>query len=124
MEICSDFREILKLKGYTPAAWDFMEYNPSKKYDAIVMNPPFSGNRDIDHVKHAYSMLAPGGTLVAVTSPHWSFARESKCANFRNWLDTLDYDTDDLNGGTFEMTGVHSKILVIRNEAQEQYFTA
>jgi protein-L-isoaspartate O-methyltransferase len=44
---------------------DFMEahFNP---FDAIVMNPPFAGAQDVDHIMHAFSMLKVGGRLVAI----------------------------------------------------------
>ena len=36
------------------------------KYDVIIMNPPFENHQDIEHVQHAYSLLKPGGRLVAI----------------------------------------------------------
>jgi protein-L-isoaspartate O-methyltransferase len=36
------------------------------KFDRIVMNPPFSDADDIKHIKHALTMLKPGGKLVAI----------------------------------------------------------
>ena len=53
------------------------DYLPSAEADVIVMNPPFSrspgskgtvANADTRHVRAAYSMLRPGGRLVAITS--------------------------------------------------------
>jgi protein-L-isoaspartate O-methyltransferase len=41
-------------------------------YDAIIMNPPFSGGADIAHIIHALGFLRPGGRLVALCAagPH------------------------------------------------------
>src|SRR5262245_35197714 len=36
------------------------------QFDRIVMNPPFACGADIDHIRHAYRMLKPGGRLVAI----------------------------------------------------------
>ena len=36
------------------------------KFHRVLMNPPFNGGCDIAHIKHAYSMLTPGGVLVAI----------------------------------------------------------
>jgi 16S rRNA G1207 methylase RsmC len=36
------------------------------QFDRIVMNPPFDHDTDIDHIRHAYRMLKPGGRLVAI----------------------------------------------------------
>jgi protein-L-isoaspartate O-methyltransferase len=35
-------------------------------FDRVVMNPPFGRGADIEHIRHAYRMLRPGGRLVAV----------------------------------------------------------
>ena len=45
---------------------DFLKYQTDRKFDRIVMNPPFSEGRAVMHVEHAYSMLSDGGKLVAV----------------------------------------------------------
>lgn len=34
-------------------------------FDGIIMNPPFKMGRDVKHILHARTMLAPGGRLVA-----------------------------------------------------------
>ncbi|MBS1562348.1 MAG: strawberry notch C-terminal domain-containing protein [Bacteroidetes bacterium] len=62
--------DILSLKGFDVVGSDFMAYNTNGevKYDAIIMNPPFDRGVDIQHVYHAFSMLKPGGRLVAITS--------------------------------------------------------
>jgi hypothetical protein len=36
------------------------------QFDRIVMNPPFDHGADINHIKHDFALLAPGGRLVAV----------------------------------------------------------
>ena len=35
-------------------------------FDAILINPPFNRGADIQHIRHAAAMLAPGGRLVAL----------------------------------------------------------
>lgn len=32
----------------------------------MVINPPFDRGSDIEHIKHAYRKLKPGGRLVAI----------------------------------------------------------
>jgi hypothetical protein len=65
VEINPTLREMLKLKGYEVVASDFLSYNPSFKYDRIIMNPPFEKGLDIDHVNHALTLLKPNGILVS-----------------------------------------------------------
>jgi predicted RNA methylase len=43
---------------------DFLE--TSQQVDGVIMNPPFKQGRDVKHVKHALSMLRPGGVLVGL----------------------------------------------------------
>ena len=35
-------------------------------FDAVIMNPPFKQGRDIKHIRHALTMLKPGGRLVSL----------------------------------------------------------
>ena len=46
---------------------DFLEQNDNLgTFDRIIMNPPFENGVDIKHIKHAATMLRPGGKLVAI----------------------------------------------------------
>ncbi|WP_139353394.1 class I SAM-dependent methyltransferase, partial [Escherichia coli] len=45
---------------------DVMEWQPVQYYSRIIMNPPFSHGQDIRHILRAFSLLRPGGVLVAV----------------------------------------------------------
>lgn len=38
------------------------------QFDSVIMNPPFKNGADIRHVKHAASLLAPGGRLVSIVA--------------------------------------------------------
>lgn len=49
---------------------DFLEWRPpTRRFDRIVMNPPFSGAQDAAHVCHAFDLLADHGALVAIIAP-------------------------------------------------------
>jgi protein-L-isoaspartate O-methyltransferase len=39
---------------------------PLGQFDRIIMNPPFGGGADIQHISHALKFLKPGGRLVAL----------------------------------------------------------
>lgn len=122
VERMCNFRELLQLKGYNLVGDDFLEYETENLYDAIIMNPPFSDEQA--HIKHAYDLLKPNGTLVAVCSQHWTFANDKKSQEFREWAENENSFTVDLPAGTFEMTRVPTKILVIEKPAQEEQKTA
>jgi type I restriction-modification system DNA methylase subunit len=116
-EFSFQFVELLELKGYNVVSQDFLQYNKQGYYDAIIMNPPFSKNQDITHLQHAYKLLQNNGTLVCITSPHWQFANDKASQDFREWIEDKTHFVKELASGTFEMTGVASRIVVIeKNE--------
>lgn len=113
VEYMYSYNELLKLKGFNVVGNDFMNYDRKNYYDKIVMNPPFS--KEQEHIKHAYECLKGGGKIVAITSPHWTFASDKKSMEFREWLDNMTYETFE-SDIKFEFTNVGYKILVIDKE--------
>ena len=113
VERMSSLREILELKGYTVAESDFMEH--TGQYDRIVMNPPFENLQDIDHVRHAYDQLKPGGKMVSIMSPGPFFRDTKKAKEFRDWIEEVGGTVEALPEGTFKEsgTGVASRLVVI-----------
>ena len=46
---------------------DFFRMNVmSEEFDRVVMNPAFSHASDVDHIRHAWQFLKPGGRFVAL----------------------------------------------------------
>lgn len=45
---------------------DFLEVLPTPTFDAVLMNPPFSGFDWKHHTRHAWRFLKPGGRMVAL----------------------------------------------------------
>jgi len=70
-------------------------------YDRIVMNPPFSNRRDAEHVQHAYTLLRPGGRLVAIMGEGVFFGQDKKAQQFRDWLEEVGGTSEKLDEGTF-----------------------
>lgn len=88
-----------------------------KPYDKIIMNPPFENGQDIDHVKHAYELLKPGGRVVAIMSEGPFFRGDKKATGFREWLDEVGGYSKKLPEGAFKnserSTGVRTRLVVI-----------
>lgn len=85
---------------------DFLTWTPPHQFDRVIMNPPFKQGRDIKHIQHAATMLAPFGRLVAI------------CANGprqREALEPLASEWHELPAGSFkgEGTNVNAAIVVI-----------
>ena len=99
IEFSGDRRELLEAKGFNVVGTDFME--AGDKYDRIIMNPPFSNRRDAEHVQHAYTLLKPGGRLVAIMGEGVFFGQDKKAVAFREWLDEVGGTSEKLESGTF-----------------------
>jgi hypothetical protein len=116
LEINPTLRDLLELKGYELAGRDFMEY--SGAHDLIIMNPPFEKGQDIDHVRHAYGLLNPGGRIVSIMSDGPFFRSDKKASEFREWIDSVGW-SEKLPTGSFAntnevaQTGTSSRIVVI-----------
>lgn len=119
IEISSQLRDILTLKGYTAVAHDFNTFTPDEPYKAILMNPPFSKRQDAEHIMRAYGMLASGGTLVAIAGEGVFFGQDQKAEQFRAWLDSHNADVEKLDGGTFQdnallaQTSANARLIVM-----------
>jgi hypothetical protein len=88
-EINADLVQALTLLGFPPLGRDFLEAAPQPIYDRVVMNPPYSKDAYIDHVRAAYRWLAPSGELIAVLPDGYRDSRISKRREFADWLAEL-----------------------------------
>lgn len=112
--------EILKAKGHEAYHEDFLKVCLTvEKFDRILMNPPFENGQDIDHIRHAYGMLAEGGRLVAIMSTGPFFRGDSKSRQFRVWLESVKHERQEIPPKSFQTmeafrkTGVNCAMLVI-----------
>ena len=114
VERMTDFCEILKLKKHNVIGNDLLTAETAPIYDAVVMNPPFS--EECEHIKRAFDFLRPGGSLVAVCSSSIQWKSTRKYEQFRDWLSEHTHSIDEC-GAKFEMTGVHTVVLVVDKAA-------
>jgi phospholipid N-methyltransferase len=107
--------ELLEVKGFKVIANDFMTYSNGKRFDRIVMNPPFENGQDMEHVKHAYELLGENGRLVSIMSVGPFFRNDRKAVEFREWFDSVGGYQEELPAGSFKdsLTGVNSCYVVI-----------
>lgn len=94
-------------RGY-PAIWgDFFNHSPGAlgRFDLVIMNPPFDGGRDIDHVVHALQFVKPGGKLVSVMSAGVEFREDRKTSDFRALVERYGGSFRDLPPGSFADSG-------------------
>lgn len=116
-----EIAKLLELKGHSHDRGDFLKHD--KTYDRIVMNPPFEHRQDEAHVKHAYSLLKPGGKMVAITGS--GAHTNQRSAGFQDWLSTVGakvYDNPDGSFNTeeaFKQTPVNTKMVIISKPTGE-----
>ena len=94
--VCEDF---LKITSEHPVCPD-----TEGGFDRVIMNPPFGQAQDIAHVRHALTLLAPGGRLVAI------------CANGPRQqaeLRPLATTWEELPDGTFAEAGTNVRTVLM-----------
>lgn len=123
---------LVDTKGDAIGYYDRDDLEPIKKngaysgYDRIIMNPPFSDRRDMQHVQHAYDLLKPGGRLVAIVGEGVFFGSDKKATAFRDWVEEKNGSSEKLDEGTFldaslpVNTAVNARMLVIDKPEQAE----
>lgn len=96
------------------ACCDFVRMPPTPIYDAVIMNPPFDRERDIDHVSHALKYLKPGGVLVAIMSAGTEFRSTKKSQAFQALMTRMNARFFDLPPGSFSDQGTNVNTVILR----------
>lgn len=125
VEIDPDLGLALAVKGRHGGVFafnaDFLSWRTASPVpiDVVLMNPPFSGGKDVAHVRHAWSMLRDGGELVAIMGAHAFFAEDRVSADFRAWLATIGATVNEIEPGTFKESGtmVGARLIVATKRA-------
>lgn len=120
VELNASLNELLSEKGYNVVGNNFLK--TSGKYDKIIMNPPFEKGQDIDHIKHAYSLLNDGGRVVCIMSEGTFYRSDKKAVAFREWLENVGGISEKLPDGAFKnaerSTGVNTRMVIIDKVAE------
>lgn len=108
MKLTDEFRD----RNIRVFQGDFLELEPSDM-DVIYMNPPFSHNRDIQHVLHAWKWLVPNGMFVSVMSEHAFVAGDKASVEFRAWMQKYGIANKKLPENSFKDsgTGVRTRLV-------------
>jgi predicted RNA methylase len=72
---------------------DFLTLTPQDLgglFDVIVMNPPFAKDQDLAHIRHAWQFLKPGGQLVSLSAPGWTYSTTGKRGAFAKFVKEMD----------------------------------
>ena len=80
---------------------------------------PSEQGQDMTHVRHAYDILAPGGRVVSVMCEGPFFRENTTSKVFRNWLDEVRADFEQLpedaftGVASFRQTSVRTRLVII-----------
>lgn len=87
-------------------------------FDKVIMNPPFRKRSDIRHVVRAFSMLKPGGTLVAVMSGGIEFRQDSLTTEFKAAMNLMSsrFIIKELPAKSFSKSGTDVNTVLITAE--------
>lgn len=113
-EVNHTLAAILERKGCNVVANDFTTLGNGKKYDSVLMNPPFELLADAAHVRFAYNnCLAVGGRLVSIMSPAVFFHSNVNAMAWRGWFETNNGYKIDLPANSFKESGTNVNTVMV-----------
>lgn len=96
----------LKAMGFSVSApTDFLSVQPVPTYDVVLMNPPFSGGKDVAHVLHALQFLKPKGEVWAIMSTTWQTGDIQRSVRFRELVESHGLLVQSIERGAFGDSG-------------------
>lgn len=124
-EVQPDLADALEERGYDKVLCaDFIAHFTglvgTRSFDVICMNPPFGRQADVEHVKLAMALLAPGGRLVSVMSSSVRFRDNEKTKAFRARVEAIGGAFEDLPALSFRESGtdVNTCVLTVRKPGE------
>lgn len=81
-------------------------------FQRVLMNPPFGKQADIRHVLHAWEFLEPGGRLVSIMSPSFTFRTNTLSREFKQFVDDHG-EWEPLPEKCFKPSGTDVRTVVI-----------
>lgn len=109
-----------RLHGFPVLTANFLDTAFDKLFDVVFMNPPFYGKHYAKHVLHAWSLLAPGGTLIAILPATARYDHgeldELVKANSGRWSEPWQ----DLPVGSFSESGTNINTTVLTLHKREE----
>lgn len=108
--------DVLRRKGYNHCVMTFEEFaqDNTQYFDRVVMNPPFSGQRDIKHVLMAYNMLKSGGILVAIMSENALYYNTELTKEFKAFLKRHNGYVETVPPRSFKESGTTIETVIVK----------
>lgn len=104
VEISKVHAKVAEQSGFTDVhRMDFLEFDDGRRFDKIVMNPPFSDGRAYAHIEHAITLLADKGEIFAILP-----------AGMAKWEPILGYNLEVLNTFDDEFENTTVSVIAVR----------
>lgn len=104
----------LSAMGFPVIGDNFLAMTTSaRKYDAVIMNPPFCRSQDVRHIRHAWGFLREGGVMVSVASAGVKYRGDRMTVEFRKWLESVGGEIIDLPEQSFADSGTDVNTVLI-----------
>ncbi|MFM9499563.1 hypothetical protein ACKI1Q_38965 [Streptomyces galilaeus] len=107
--------EHIRAGGYARevANADFLSVKVERRYQRVIMNPPFADRQDIRHVERALRFVQPGGLVVAVMFGSLTFRTDRLTKDFLARVQEARGTITELPDDAFPAVGVRTVIAVI-----------
>ncbi|WP_329317902.1 class I SAM-dependent methyltransferase [Streptomyces sp. NBC_01262] len=92
---------------------DFLSLKVERRYQRVIMNPPFADRQGIRHVERALRFVQPGGLVVAVMFGSLIFRTDRLTKDFRARVQEARGTITELPDDAFPAVGVRTVIAVI-----------
>lgn len=113
--------EKLRSLNFDVTRGDFLKITPEglNTFTHVLLNPPFSRRQDVQHVRHAFTFLEPGGVLVAIMSSGVKHRDDKLGREFREFVEANQGEVWDNPPNSFAEsgTGVNTVMVRIRKAA-------
>lgn len=113
-EIQQGLIAMLRGEGFELLRSDFLMGKAEPSFHAVIANPPFARGQDVVHVSRMLECVRPGGVVVSIMSPAWTFRTTALHTKFRERIATLDADWIELPAASFASAGTNVSTGILR----------
>lgn len=94
-----------------------LRHQCTNRWKIQPMRRSFENLQDVDHVRHAFDFVRPGGVLCSIMSEGPFFRQDRKATEFREWLESIGGEPEKLEPDAFKAsehpTGAQTRLVVI-----------
>ena len=104
VEISRVHCKVLESKGYKTVHKDFIQWDCDKRFDRIIMNPPYAQGRALEHLTKAHSLLKQDGKLTAILPASMKD---------KNFFDDWKHEWSDVLTNEFKESGTGVNVAIL-----------